>query len=140
MLLDRNQLLLRDEAMPATERLCVLGGIGVIGGHIGTHQRRGIAGDVEAGLEAVLQAHARHGFGTHAVPGRLGLEQRFSSANLAQIGSRTLNSLVADPSRLIVHVLDPLIWQDIRDSALRNACQELNARFPKSYSTAVFYS
>ena len=107
MLLDRNQLLLRDEAMPATERLGVLGGIGVIGRHVAAHQRRGVAGDVEAGLEAVLQTHARHGFGGDAVPGRLGLEQRLGSSNLAQIGSRSLDSLVADPAWLVVHVRDP---------------------------------
>ncbi len=122
MLLDRNQLLLRDEAMPATERLGVLGGIGVIGSHIAAHQRRGVAGDVQAGLETVLQTHARHGFGGDAVPGRLGLEQRLGSAKLAQIGGRSLDSLVADPAWLVVHVHDPLsaLSIDIRDSALRN--------------------
>src|ERR1700692_3382051 len=118
MLLDRNQLLLRDEAMPATERLGVLGGIGVIGSHIAAHQRRGVPGNVQAGLEAVLQTHARHGFGSDAVPGRLGLEERLGSSNLAQIGSRSRDSLVTDPTWLIVHMRDPLI--DILDSALRN--------------------
>ena len=72
MLLDRNHLLLRDEAMPATERLGVLGGIAVIGGHIAAHQRRGVSSDVQAGPEAVLQTHARDGFGVDAVPGRPG--------------------------------------------------------------------
>src|SRR4029453_11219837 len=129
MLLDRNQLLLRDEAMPATERLGVLGGIGVIGRHVGAHQRRGVAGDVQAGLEAVLQTHARHGFGGDAVPGRLGLEERLGSAKLAQIGSRSLDGLVADPSWLVVHVMILSVTRnrgvvfaaliDIRDSALR---------------------
>ncbi len=46
--------------------------------------RRGVAGDVQAGLEAVLQAHARHGFGGDAVPGRLGLEERLGSSDLAR--------------------------------------------------------
>ena len=119
MLLDRNQLLLRDEAMPAAQRLGVLGGIGVIGGHVGAHQRRGVAGDVEAGLEAVLQTHARHGFGGDAVPGRLGLEERLGGAELARIGSRSLDGLIADATWLEVHgVMIPSI--DIRDSALRN--------------------
>ena len=103
VLLDRNHLLLRDEAMPATERLGVLGGIGVIGGHIAAHQRRGVAGNVQAGLEAVLQAHARHGLGGDAGPGRLGLEQRLSGSNLAQVGSRSLDGLVADATWLVVH-------------------------------------
>src|SRR4029453_9329362 len=131
MLLDRNQLLLRDEAMPATERLGVLGGIGVIGSHVGAHQRRGVAGDVEAGLETVLQTHARHGFGGDAVPGRLGLEERLSRLNLALIGSRSLESLAADAARFEVHLLDPFDDDklqrlssppliDILDSALRN--------------------
>src|SRR6201984_3095150 len=104
MLLHRNQLLLRDEAMPATERLGVLGGIGVIGSHIAAHQRRGVPGNVQAGLEAVLQTHARHGFGGNAVPGRLGLEERLSGSNLAQIGSRSLDGPVTDVTWLVVHV------------------------------------
>src|SRR5216684_10324 len=107
--------------MPATERLGVLGGIAVIGSHISAHQRRGVPSDVQAGLEAVLQTHARHGFGGDAVPGRLRLEERLSSPNFAQIGSRSLDSRVTDPAWLVVHVLIlrfSLI--DIRDSALRN--------------------
>jgi hypothetical protein len=74
---------------------------------VGAHQRRGVAGDVEAGLEAILQAHARHGLGRDAVPGRLGLEERFSRRNLVQIGSRSLQRLIADSTRLVVHVRDP---------------------------------
>src|SRR6185312_8867730 len=109
MLLDRNQLLLRDEAMPATERLGVFGGIAVVGSHVATHQRRGVPGDVQASLEAVLKTHARHGFGGDAVPGRLGLEERLSNSDLAQIGSRSLDSLVADATWLVVHVRDPLV-------------------------------
>ena len=60
MLLDRDQLLLADEAVPAAERLGVVGRIGVVGGHVLAHDLRGVARDVEAGLEAVLQPHARH--------------------------------------------------------------------------------
>src|SRR3984885_6376783 len=131
MLLHRNQLLLRDEAMPATERLGVFGGVRVIGGHVAAHQRRSVPGDVQAGLESVLQTHPRHGFGGDTVPGRLGLEQRLGSSDLAQIGSRSLDSLVADPTWLVVHVRNPfgddefaafsspLVSIDIRDSALR---------------------
>ena len=132
MLLDRNQLLLRDEAMPATERLGVLGGIGVIGSHIAAHQRRGVPGDVQAGLETVLQAHPRHGFGGDAVPGRLGLEERLGSSKLARIGSRSLDSLVANTAWLVIHVLDPSLFCriDIRDSALRNV---LRAKRPNAY-------
>jgi hypothetical protein len=35
MLLDGDHLLLADEAVPAAERLGVLGRIGIIGGHVG---------------------------------------------------------------------------------------------------------
>ena len=117
MLLDRDQLLLGDEAVPATERLGVLGGVGVIGRHVAAHERGGVAGDVQAGLEAVLQAHAGHGLGGDAVPGRLGLEERLGGAELARIGSGSLDGLV-NPTRLVVHLHDPSI--DILDSALRN--------------------
>ena len=111
MLLHRNQLLLGDEAMPATERLGVFRGILIIGRHIGAHQRRGVAGDVEAGPEAVLQAHARHGLGGDAGPGRLGLEQRLGSSNLVEVGgSRSLDSLVAHAAWLVVHVRIPSLF------------------------------
>ena len=71
MLLDRDHLLLRDEAVPAAERLGVVGGIGVIGSHIGAHDPRGVAGDVEAGAELVLGAHARDALAADAVPGAI---------------------------------------------------------------------
>ncbi|MGY4421744.1 hypothetical protein ACVWY2_004193 [Bradyrhizobium sp. JR6.1] len=80
---------------------------GVIGGHVGAHQRSGVAGDIQTGLEAVLQAHARHGLGGDAVPGVLGLEQRFGRLKLALIRSRSLDGPIADPARLEVHVRDP---------------------------------
>ena len=131
VLLDRDQLLLGDEAMPAPQRLGVLGGVAVIGGHVGPHQRRGVAGDVEAGLEAVLQAHARDSLGRHPVPGRLGVEERLGRLDLAPIRSRTLESLIADPTWLVVHIRNPFGSEkaalDIRDNALRNSCQEINA-------------
>ena len=107
MLLHRNQLLLGNKAVPATERLGVFCAVCVIGSHVAAHQRRRVAGDVEAGLEAVLQAHARDGFGGHAVPGRLGLEERLGSSNLALIRSRSLDSLITDPTWLVVHVCIP---------------------------------
>src|SRR3546814_18635787 len=57
MLLDRDHLLLRDEAVPAAQRLGVVRGIGVIGGHVGAHDARGVTSDVEAGAELFLGAH-----------------------------------------------------------------------------------
>jgi len=96
MLLHRNQLLLGNKTVPATERLGVFCGVRVIRGHVAAHQRRGVPSDVQAGLEAVLQTHARHGFGGDAIPGFLGLEQRFGRLKLGLIRSRALDGL-ADP-------------------------------------------
>lgn len=107
MLLHRDQLLLGDEAVPAAERLGVFCGVRVIGGHVAAHQRRRVPGDVEAGFETVLQTHARDGFGGHAVPRVLGLEESFGSVNRALIGSWALDGLVTDPTWLVVHLRDP---------------------------------
>src|SRR3546814_19041645 len=68
MLFDRDHLLLRDEAVPAAERLGVVGGVGVIGRHVGAHDARGVAGDVEAAAELVLGAHAGAAFTVDPVP------------------------------------------------------------------------
>ena len=70
VLLDRDQLLLRDEAVPAAERLRVLGRICIIGGHVGAHDLGSVLGDVEAGGEAVLDCHARGAFGIDRGPAR----------------------------------------------------------------------
>ena len=105
VLLDRDQLLLGDEAVPAAERLGVLGGIAVIGGHVGPHQGRGVAGNIEAGLEAVLQAHACDGLGRHPVPGRLGRKERLGCLDLALIRGRTQEG--ADATGLVIHEPDP---------------------------------
>ena len=76
MLLDGDHLLLTDEAVPAAQGLGVVRRICVIGGHVATHHARRVAGDVEAGLEAVLQAHARHRLRIDPVPGSaLGADQ-----------------------------------------------------------------
>ncbi len=107
MLLHRDQLLLGDEAMPATERLGVFRGVRIIGGHVGAHQRGGVAGDIQAGLETVLQAHPRHRFGGDAVPGVLGLEERFGGFDFALVGSRALDGQIAHPAWLEVHVGNP---------------------------------
>jgi hypothetical protein len=73
MLLDADHLLLRDEAVPAAERLRVVGGVGVIGGHVLAHDRRGVARDVQAGGEPVLQPHARDGLRRDRVPGAVSI-------------------------------------------------------------------
>src|SRR3546814_16068565 len=69
MLLDRDHRLLRDEAVPAAQRLGVVRGIGVIGGHVGAHDARGVTSDVEAGAELVLGANTGDAFAADAVPG-----------------------------------------------------------------------
>ena len=70
VLLDRDQLLLRDEAVPAAQRLGVLRRIGIIGGHVGAHDLGGVLGDVEAGGETVLDHHARGVLGIDCSPAR----------------------------------------------------------------------
>jgi hypothetical protein len=78
VLLDRDQLLLTDEAVPATEGLRVLTRIRVVLGHVPAHDRRRVTGDVEAGSEAVLQAHARRVLRADVFPGVAG-----AAANVA---------------------------------------------------------
>jgi hypothetical protein len=68
MLFDRDHFLLRDEPVPAAERLGVIGRIDVIGGHVFAHDVGGITGDIEAGLETVLQLHAGNGFRADRIP------------------------------------------------------------------------
>ena len=70
VLLDRDQLLLRDEAVPAAQRLGVLRRVCVIGVHIGAHDLGGVFGDVEAGGETVLDHHTGGVFGVDRGPAR----------------------------------------------------------------------
>ncbi len=77
MLLDRDHLLLADEAVPGTQRLGVVGGVGVVGGHVLAHDFRGVFRDVEAGVETVLESHAGDGLGFDVVPGRAVLLDEF---------------------------------------------------------------
>ncbi len=69
VLLDGNQLLLTDKAMPATQRLRVLAAVGIVLGHVATHDARRVARNVQAGAEAVLVLHARGVLGVNIVPG-----------------------------------------------------------------------
>ena len=69
VLLDGDHLLLTDETVPAAERLGVLRWVRIIGGHVVAHDLRRVAGDVQAGLELVLGAHAGGGLGIDGVPG-----------------------------------------------------------------------
>ena len=68
VLLDGDQLLLADEAVPAAQGLGVLGGVGVVGRHVFAHDLRGVLGDVQAGLEAVLGTHAGNVLGADVGP------------------------------------------------------------------------
>ena len=65
------------------------------------------------------------------------LEERLRSSDLARIGGGALDGLVADAAWLEVHLSIPSI--DILDSALRNACRELNAKKGNWYRSLVFY-
>jgi len=79
MLLDRNHLLLRDKPVPATQRLGIFGTVGIIGRHILAHDRCGIFGDVEPGLEPVLQLHSGNGLCINTGPSSvLAVNQAFS--------------------------------------------------------------
>lgn len=68
VLLDRDQLLLPDEAVPATQRLGVDGGVRIVFGHVLAHDGRGVLGDIQAGLEAVLDTHASCVLGVDRAP------------------------------------------------------------------------
>ncbi|MCY1217047.1 hypothetical protein D9M72_289460 [compost metagenome] len=68
VLLDGDHLLLADEAVPATQRLGVLGRVGIVGGHVGTHDLGGVLGDVQARLELVLGTHAGGILGIDGIP------------------------------------------------------------------------
>ena len=71
MLLNRNHLLLADEAMPTTQRLGVIGRVGIISRHIAAHDGSGVFGNIKARLETVLQAHACDRFSADAIPGAI---------------------------------------------------------------------
>ncbi|MNT18816.1 hypothetical protein D3C72_1540370 [compost metagenome] len=68
VLLDGDQLLLTDEAVPAAQGLGVDGGVGIVLGHVLAHDGRGVLGDIQTGLEAVLGAHAGNRLGVDSAP------------------------------------------------------------------------
>ena len=68
VLLDGNQLLLTDEAVPAAQGLGVDRGVSIVLGHVFTHDGSSVLGDVQTGLEAVLGAHAGDGLGVDSAP------------------------------------------------------------------------
>ncbi len=68
VLLDGDQLLLANEAVPATQRLGVLGRVGVVLGHVLAHDVGGVLSDFQTGLEAVLSAHAGDRFRVDSAP------------------------------------------------------------------------
>ncbi len=61
VLLDGDQLLLTNEAVPAAEGLRVDGRVGVVLGHVLAHDVGGVLSEFQTGLEAVLGAHASDG-------------------------------------------------------------------------------
>ncbi len=74
VLLDGDHLLLADETVPATQRLSVLGRIGIVSSHVFTHDLGGVLGDVQTSLELVLGAHAGRVLRVDGVPGRVLLQ------------------------------------------------------------------
>ena len=85
VLLDRHHHLLGGEAVPAAEGLGVLAGVVVVVGHVPPHDVGGVAGDVEAGAEAVLQPHADHVLRVDGPPARLVHQFLFDVFDLLQI-------------------------------------------------------
>ncbi|MEZ0020019.1 hypothetical protein ABIE76_004666 [Sinorhizobium fredii] len=86
VLLQGDDLLLCDEAVPATERLGVLARILVIGGHVPAHDGSRVARDVQSGPEAVLQTHAGNRFGGYAAPVAVALDQAGCFIEVSFIG------------------------------------------------------
>ncbi len=82
VLLDGQQLLLTDEAMPATQGLGVLSRVLVVVRHVFAHDFRGELGDVQTSLEFVLGAHAGRVLGLDGVPGRVLLQQGSDGVNV----------------------------------------------------------
>ena len=86
-LLHAHHRLLGDEAVPRTQRLGVLGRIGVIASHVRAHDVCRITGNVQAGLETVLHAHAHDVLGIDRGPLRLlGLQLAAELFDLVEIG------------------------------------------------------
>ena len=70
VLLDRNHLLLSDEAVPRAERLRVVRRIPIIRIHVFAHDPRSVARNVEPGAETVLNDHARSALSIDRTPWR----------------------------------------------------------------------
>ena len=68
MLFDRDHFLLRDESVPAAQRLSVLPRVRVVGRHVAAHDARSVLGNVQTRLEAILNAHTRYRFSADSVP------------------------------------------------------------------------
>jgi len=69
VLLDGDQLLLTDKAVPAAQGLGVLAAVSVVLFHVLAHDRGGVFGDIQTGLEAVLGLHTSGVFGVDGIPG-----------------------------------------------------------------------
>ena len=69
VLFDGNQFLLTDETVPATQRLSVLSGIGIVGSHVFTHDLGCVLGNIQTGFETVLQTHTSNRLRADRVPG-----------------------------------------------------------------------
>src|SRR3990167_3305993 len=68
VLLDRNQLLLTDETMPAAQGLGVDGGVSIVLSHVFAHDVGSVLSDFQTGFETVLGAHAGHGLRVNSAP------------------------------------------------------------------------
>ena len=68
MFFDGHHRLLRNETVPRPQRLGVIARIGIVIGHITTHDVRGITGNIQSRAETVLVSHTNHVFGVDCPP------------------------------------------------------------------------
>jgi hypothetical protein len=91
VLLDRDQLLLPDEAVPAAERLSIGCGISIIGGHVCAHDLGGVFRDFEPGAESILRLHPGNRFGIDPLPGSSTINGFVGEGNSLGIGHSSLH-------------------------------------------------
>ena len=68
VLLNRDEFLLANKTMPATEVLSVLTGILVIVAHVFAHDGSRITGDIKTRLKTILKSHTRRMLGANIRP------------------------------------------------------------------------
>ncbi|MCY1240325.1 hypothetical protein D9M72_531660 [compost metagenome] len=122
MLLDRDHFLLRDETVPAAERLGIVGRILVICGHVCPHDTGGISCDVQAGLKTVLEPHTSDRFRGDPVPFVVSSNKTFGFVEIGFIRHVFLHAFVC------ACVRDRPEWRNCADASVC-CCQTLQTPF-----------